>query len=54
MKLVPAVLTGSAVGDRPAVVIRLPDGIVVELHATKHTRAHDVGQRVACLRGAGS
>lgn len=54
VKFVPAVLTGAATGERPTVVVRLPDGIAVELHDAESARAHDVGQLVACLRGAGT
>jgi hypothetical protein len=54
VKFVPAVLTGVAIGERAAVVIRLPDGIAVELHDAERARAEDVGQMVACLRGARS
>ena len=54
VKFVPAVLTGTAVGERAAVVIRLPDGIAVELHDAEHACAHQIGQVVACLRGARS
>lgn len=54
VKFVPAVLTGTTTGERAAVVIRLPDGIAVELHDVGHAGARDVGEMVACLRGVGS
>jgi len=54
VRLVPAVLTGASYGNRPSVVIRLPDGIEVELHDAERVGARDVGQLVAQLRGVGS
>jgi hypothetical protein len=54
VRFVPAVLSGTAYGNRPAVVIRLPDGIAVELHDAEHAGALEVGQLVAQLRGVAS
>lgn len=54
LRLVPAVITGEGTGLRPSVVVRLPDGIVVELHDTAHAGAQDIGELVARLRGAAS
>jgi hypothetical protein len=54
VRFVPAVLSGTASGNRPAVVIRLPDGIAVELHDAEHAGALEVGQLVAQLRGVAS
>jgi hypothetical protein len=54
LRFVPAVITGEGYGLGPAVVIRLPDGIAVELHAAHRTGAHEIGELVARLRGAAS
>ena len=54
LRLVPAVITGTDSGRGPAVVIRLPDGIAVELHGGEHTGAEGIGELVARLRGPAS
>ncbi|MBL4683069.1 MAG: hypothetical protein JKY37_00655 [Nannocystaceae bacterium] len=53
IEFVPAILTGAVSGERAAVVIRLPDGIAVEIHDAEHARPDDVGRMVASLRGVG-
>jgi hypothetical protein len=54
LRFVPAVITGEGYGLGPAVVIRLPDGIAVEVHAAERTGAQEIGELVARLRGAAS
>lgn len=51
LRLVPALITGAGYDSRPAVVIRLPDGIAVELHHAEYTGAEGIGELVALLRG---
>ena len=54
LRLVPAVITGAGHDSRPAVVIRLSDGLAVELHGAEHTGVEGIGELVARLRGSAS
>lgn len=53
LELVPAVIVGGGGGDA-VVVVRLPDGIEIELRDAEHTSASEVARLVAELRRSGS
>lgn len=49
-RLVPAVLTVGGKQGGPMVVVRLPDGIEVELHDVAQVEVEEIGRLVASLR----
>jgi hypothetical protein len=53
-KLVPAVVTVGAHGhiEGPAIIVRLPDGIEVELRDVAHIEPEEIGRLVAEIRRA--
>jgi hypothetical protein len=53
-RLVPAVVTVGGNGRGPTVVVRLPDGVEVEIHDVAQVEADEIGRLVASLRRSGS
>lgn len=53
IRFVPALVTSASMGEAVAVVVRLPDGIEVELRDARAS-AEEVGRLVAVLRRVGA
>lgn len=52
--MVPAIVTGEADARSPSIVVRLPDGVEVELRGVAQVEPEELGRLVAELRRTGA